>query len=248
MSHLRNIGFEVKDKEEFKDLMAYAFRFGKKYQTSKGIYSRFRDESGAELWTKATLQNELVGMTPFYSTSLIQKVILINQIPDPENPLDGYYEALASPSDLRDPKTALFPFLFESPNFWRNQPHTLPLPYTIELILSPAQLQSYPTRMDYLNSVPPDEPLNLRAFFPLGYVESEPSRKAYAIVTGIAEDIQEKRNQTTRLPFLLIQLNTLGMKIEVPVSKEKIQGELKVNGVIKGIFWVLGIPLHPVFE
>lgn len=247
MSHLKNIGFQVNDKEEFKNLMVYAFKKGKKFQTSKGIYSRFRDESGAELWTKATFSNELIGMTPYYHTALIQNVILINKESYSNSYLDGYYECLAAPSDLYDPKTALFPFLFESPDFWRNQPSTLPIPYTIEVIFSPTEIHAYATKLDYINSVPKDQPLNLRAFLPLGYVEDDPDLKTYAIVTGIVKSIEEKRNQTTRNPFLLLRIDTLGMEVEIPVSQEKVKGELKAEGVIKGTFWVLGRVLHPVF-
>lgn len=64
--------------------------------------------------------------------------------------------------------------------------------------------------------------------------------QAIALLTGHVIETYKIRNQLTDNEFIYANISTLGGNYDIVVDPEILQGDIRVNGVISGMFWLSG--------
>ncbi len=250
MNHLEHLGFVVKDKEDFRLLLKFAVRQGKRYRNDKGFYVRYRDGSGAELWVQLDLQQRIVGVTPFFDGMALPTVCLTEKVPSKLSVLSGGFIAWAAPQKKDDPQSALYPFLFEAVNFQQVQLRYLPINYQVQLTAFPHEIQFFRNRGEYLEyQRQQPEPMASKAFLPVGYLEFGKvlPKGAYAWIAGEVLKSDVLFNYLTRKMYFHFFIQTLGMQMDVVCHPDYVPFRPDKGAVLNGLFWVGGKPLHPPF-
>ena len=248
MSLLTNIGFPVKNSKELERLAKFITSIGKVYIVPKGQYVFYRDASGAELWIQRNARKQIIGLTPFYQGITLQNLYLKNsfQRKNRLNPLDGSYFAIYNENDI------IFPVVFDVPDYFRSQPHELPTIYTCSLVAFTINLNCFSNKAEFVEFQRTNEKgapvISDRAFIPVGIKgKASGEEEPVALISGKIKKIYKRKNKLTRKIFYHIVLETLGIKIDVVASPDKICRNAREGYILYGLFHIFGRPLHPPF-
>src|SRR5262245_12965473 len=125
-SNFSTIGLPVASKE---DMIALANRAGPLAEplvTASGVYFRWSDPSGAEMWLQVNANNDLIGMNPHYAGRSAVRVGLTARLPSAgPSELDGSFHGWADPADDA-PETGCYPFVFDAPDYRLHEELSLP--------------------------------------------------------------------------------------------------------------------------
>lgn len=117
-SHFSSIGIPLHSKDELNDLCGRIGPLAEAFDAERGVYFRWADPSGAEVWIQVSIENVILGMNPhFVGKSLVR--VRLTARPDTGSPssLDGRFHGWADPGppDGAEPSGA-YPFLFDAPD------------------------------------------------------------------------------------------------------------------------------------
>ncbi len=244
-----DIGFRIKSSRDLEQLAKLSLKLARKsYKTPYGYYLLYRDPSGAELWTQTDLKRNLIGMNPNYQGVTLQNVYLKKafQRSNIKTAMDGSLLAIYQNDEVA------FPFVFDVPNFLKSVPSSLPKLYSCNLVGFTQWMKCFKDAfafLDYQKEKEPGTPLlSAKSFLPVGMKnKSSGEEEPYALLSGDVRKIYPRKNKLTRKTFYHLVVETLGFKLDVVVSSDKICRGLSVGNTIYGIFYLSGIPLHPPF-
>jgi hypothetical protein len=125
-SHLSSIGLPVNDQADFAALADRIGPLATPIEVSQGAYWRWSSECGAEMWLQSNTDNELVGMTPFFSGDARTRVRLTARVTRPDDtPLEGAFHGWAAP-DQSASESGEYPFVFDAIDYGRYNQLVLP--------------------------------------------------------------------------------------------------------------------------
>lgn len=250
-SHMSCIGIPMNSEDDFRVFLEKLFDKGTKIKTRNGTYLKWEIGDGVELWGQLDSKNMAIGMNPHFSGSSNMKVLLSNRVQrETATKLDGAFYAWANPEKEED-GSGEFPFVFDLPNLDIYDSIKIPQIIDVQLAAFAHEIQIYESEEDFDKSQKGELKFAAKSFIPSGLFspngEDTLPPRAEAIFTGIIEEFKRIVNQDTGCEFYWMKVNTLGGDIDVVVDPEMLNGNLEVNGIVQGAFWISGkIVTEPV--
>lgn len=245
MSNLSNIGFSVQSEADVRNILELAYSRGKTIPVHNGAYVVYSDASGAELWLQFNDKKEFVGFNPHFRGQSQRNICLTAEVERPESPLDRAFYAWAAPSELNNPESGMYPFVFDLPNGLQYNAFPFPLDTPLQLAAFVQGLELYESEEDY-NQHQTDEPkLAAQSFIPSGlfHVGSENgpgSPQATGVFAGIIKASEKRKNDLTGEAFYWLLVDTLGGEVDVVGDLRYFEKEPRVGGIAFGQFWLSG--------
>ena len=98
-SHFSTIGLPVASEEDMNALANRVGPLAEPLAAPNGVYFRWSDPSGAELWLQVNANNEVIGMNPHYAGRSAVRVGLTARLPSAgPSELDGSFHGWADPA------------------------------------------------------------------------------------------------------------------------------------------------------
>jgi hypothetical protein len=256
MSNLSDIGFPVPSGEQdVNEMIQNVLPFVKIIPCPLGIYYKFTDASGAEIYLQANLGQELIGFNPHFEGQSRRLVALTKIIERDSSELDGGFHAWAAPSDETKPETGEYPFVFDVPDF--RTVGQIELPQTLEVQLTAFasnEFRIFGNERDYLDSQEDEIKMASKSFIPTGMflpdgsgTPIEPPRPI-GMFAGEIKKFELKTNTLSKEKFYWFLIETLGGEADVVADPKLIAGEPQIGGVITGQFWLSGRIIQPRAE
>jgi len=245
MSHYANIGFAVHTDDELNQLVEQAYKAGQPVTSRKGLYVRYLDPSGAELWLQVNERKELVGLNPYFQGDSRVAVEFRESMVDESEYLDGGYYCWANPSASSDPdEPGDFPFVLDFPDFFSNPEFEFPCRKEVGICAFAEELEVFESE-EVFDSIQPSEIMMApESFIPVGLLGEEGELnempQAFAVINGRILRSELKNNVLTDQPFWWMHIQTFGAKIDVVASKELISVVPQVGNIVSGTFWLVG--------
>lgn len=243
-SHLSSIGLPVSEKAEFAALADRIGPLANPIEVPHGTYWRWSSECGAEMWLQANTDNELVGMTPFFSGKARIRIRLTDRVARPrDNSLEGAFHAWADPDD-NDSETGAYPFVFDVIDYCQYSDVSLPTVVDAQIAAFAHEVSVYPTLDAYNASRMGELKFASQSFIPSGLFSPEGKATeppdSMAIFTGHVVVTETKTNSLTGVEYYWALVETLGGSFDVVFDPELCDTAPVVGGVISGSFWLCG--------
>lgn len=242
-SHFTDIGFVFTSSEEVVALARSMPPATPAIATSAGDYVRWSPGGGAELWFQRSPDLQLVGMNPHFDVETRTPVRLMERVDDPAHPLDGGFHLWLAPEPVdpgdEDPGVGASPLFVDTPDMRTYDGIELPLDvdasiaafaHTLEVFGSEAELRATGSMMATESLIPSG------LFFP-GGAERAPA-KAEAIVHGVVEATETRRNGATGNEFLWARVRTYGARLEVVADPTLATRAPAAGDILGGTFWM----------
>jgi hypothetical protein len=243
-SNFSTIGLPVASGE---DMNALANRVGpvaERLATPNGVYFRWSDSSGAEMWLQVNANNELIGMNPHYAGRSAVRVGLTARLPSAgPSELDGSFHGWADPAGDA-PDTGCYPFVFDAPDYRLHEELSLPARKEVQIAAFAHEIAAFKTVAAYEASQTGDLKSASQSFIPSGLFtpagNSTVPPQARAIFAGHVLAADEKINVLTGRAFYWALVETFGGAYDVVIDSNLLPGVPAVGGVISGSFWLSG--------
>lgn len=244
MSHFANVGFDVQDNDALNDLLEKVYSKGDSVNSRQGLYVRYQDESGAELWIQVTEKKELVGINPFFDGESAVRVGIMSALDNAEDFLDGSFYGWANPDNLEGEEPGDYPFVFDLPDFYATTEFDMPSTQRVMLNAFAEQIEIFKSEEEFLELQPTEMSMAPESFIPIGLLDEDggPSTdpKAFALINGRILACELKHNQLTGQSFWWLFVKTLGGKLDVMVAEEEMIKKPEAGNVVSGTFWLIG--------
>jgi hypothetical protein len=243
-SHLSSIGLPVNDQADFAALADRIGPLATPIEVDDGIYWRWSSECGAEVWLQTNADNELVGMTPFFSGNARIRVRLTARIArSGDTPLEGAFHGWADPTE-DDPDSGAFPFVFDAIDYSKYAGIGLPSIVNAQIAAFAHEISVYPTLDAYNSSQTGELHFSSQSFIPSGLFSPEGSSTeppgSMAIFTGHVAATTAKTNSLTGAKYYWARVDTLGGSFDVVIDPVLCDAAPVVGGVLSGSFWLCG--------
>jgi hypothetical protein len=250
MSNLSNIGFNVTSQEGFQELLSTIYQVSLPLQTKEGIYNIYTDGSGAQMYIQFNTKNECIGANPHYVGKSKRTVCLTDAFERPESELDGAFHCWAAPSEVNNPTSGAYPFVFDSPEFKTIGTIDFPQNADIQLAGFAHELSVYSSENEFAEHQTGEVKWATQSFIPSGLFYSDEGKEpevpqATGILTGTIKEFERKKNELTGEAFYWLLVDTLGGEIDVVADLRFFDREPQRGGVIQGVFWLSGRLLNP---
>jgi len=135
-----------------KDMNALANRVGplaERLAAPSGVYFRWSDPSGAEIWLQVNANNELIGMNPHYAGRSAVRVGLTARLPSAgPSEFDGSFHGWADPAGYA-PDTGCYPFVFDAPDYQLYEELSLPARKEVQIAAFAHEIAAFETVAAY---------------------------------------------------------------------------------------------------
>ncbi|MFN9112847.1 MAG: hypothetical protein ACK5XN_22510 [Bacteroidota bacterium] len=246
MSNFSNIGFDVNSDEEFLALVQGIAKASATMKVEEGLYARYSDPSGAELYLQFDNRNEFVGINPYFNGKSLRKVCLQHFVEREDNPLEGGFHAWSNPTVENVPESGEYPFVFMSPAYRAEDVFHLPCTVEIQLTAFAQEIEFFATERDFYAQQTSDINISSQSFVPLRHAAmpgddyDQGQLIALAFFTGIVKEVNVRRNEWTAEAFLCLLVDTYGGEIDVVADPRLFQTVPVVGGIIQGEFYLTG--------
>lgn len=238
-SHMTSLGFPVATEQDFRHYTYQASEFGRTLETSKGSYIVWPPGYGIELWVQANLHKRIIGMNPHFRGYGKMRAYLTRRVIRREHTiLEGAFYSWATPPGTAANK-GLYPFVFEAPDYALYDALALPGTAYVQLAAFAQLLQGYENADAYkvAQGADPDGEFFIS---PALNTTPEEAPPAYATFSGHVLEAAVITNPITNLKFNWALVHTLGGAIDIIADPQVVQGNIAVNGMVKGTFWLSG--------
>lgn len=247
MSNLSDIGFPTPDEQAVNDMIWHVIELTAPIECSHGIYLKFSDESGAEIYLQGNFKQELIGFNPHFAGKSRRKVGLTKKIERDSSELDGGFHAWANPDEEKIIDSGEYPFVFDVPDFRINEEIEIPKLCEIQLTaFASNDFQMFANEKDYYYSQKDETKMAAKSFIPSGMflpdenaAPIEPPRPI-GIFAGEIKEFELWTNKVSGVKFYSFLVETLGGEVDVVADPKLIAGEPKVGGIVSGQFWLSG--------
>src|SRR5262249_30808454 len=114
-----------------------------------GVYFRWSDPSGAEIWLQVNANNELIGMNPHYAGRSAVRVGLTSRLPSARpSELDGSFRGSAEPAGDAH-ATGCYPFVFDAPDYRLHEELSLPARKEVQIAAFAHEIAAFETIAAY---------------------------------------------------------------------------------------------------
>ncbi len=248
MSNLSDIGFPVQNEQDVNVLITETIKYVESIKCSQGIYLRFADASGAEIYLQGNNEQELIGFNPHFAGKSRRKVGLTKQIERDSSELDGGFYAWANPKDY-ETDAGDYPFVFDIPDFRLTSDIRLPQIQEIQLTaFASSDFKVYESEKHYNETQEGEIKNSSKSFVSSGLFAFDTEDKSsdlnavrpIAIFAGVIIEFELKKNELSGENFYWFLVETLGGETDVVADVKLINNEPKIGGVVSGQFWLSG--------
>lgn len=246
MSNLSDIGFPVQSEQDVNVLITETIKRVESIKCPHGIYLKFTDPSGAQIYLQGNLQQELVGFNPHFDGKSRRTVSLTKAIERDSSELDGGFQASANSQDNAD-NSVEYPFVFDVPNFRIVPNYQFPQFREIQLTaFASNDFKIFDDEESYLDSQVDEPKLASKSFIPSGMFLPDENKTAIepprpiGIFAGEIKEFELKTNQLSNEKFYWFLVESLGGEIDVVADVKLISNEPKIGGIVSGQFWLSG--------
>jgi hypothetical protein len=243
MSDLSNIGFNIDTEDEFATLIEKSFETASQIEVPWGFYIHFIDSSGAELWTQLNLDGEFIGFHPHFHGMSRRVVAITREIEGEDSELDGMFHAWANPTELTEPESGDYPFVFNVPDMKVLDEMDYPQNVEIQLTAFASDLEFYPNEDDYYGSQDEELQFAIESFMPIGLFDEDEngeSPEPFAVFSGVVQQSEVRTNEMTGEEFYWMLVDTLGGEVDVVASTDLCESLPNPLSIIQGQFWLSG--------
>jgi hypothetical protein len=243
MSDLSNIGFNIDTEDEFATLIEKSFETASQIEVPWGFYIHFIDSSGAELWTQLNLDGEFIGFHPHFHGMSRRVVAITREIEGEDSELDGMFHAWANPTELTEPESGDYPFVFNVPDMKVLDEMDYPQNVEIQLTAFASDLEFYPNEDDYYGSQDEELQFAIESFMPIGLFDEDENGEApkpFAVFSGVVQQSEVRTNEMTGEEFYWMLVDTLGGEVDVVASTDLCESLPNPLSIIQGQFWLSG--------
>lgn len=242
-SHFLTIGLPVASAEDMNALANRVGPLAEPLAARGGVYFRWSDPSGAEMWLQVNADNELIGMNPHYAGQSAVRVGLTARLPSArKSDLDGSFHGWADPTGDA-PDTGCYPFVFDAPDYRLHEELSLPARKEVQIAAFAHEIAAFETVAAYEASQTGLMSAS-QSFIPSGLFtpagESTVPPKARAIFAGHVLAADERINVLTGRAFYWALVETFGGAYDVVVDSNLLPGVPEIGGVLSGSFWLSG--------
>lgn len=240
-NHFENIGFHIQGKEEYRALGDEALEKGKKvlWEDSSFEYYCWAVGKDIELWIALDQEGYIRCFSPYYSSSKIIEMKIVEEVSDNEcDYCRGFY------AERPDSKSAAdMPIIFDMPNS--------------KIVRSIVKLETYQKvelcgfaeEFRYFESIKEFKKFKDR-FSPEYYIpcgtfsprkdDADFKQSAHAILAGLVNTFKRVENVETGNTFYHFTLDNSFGDIDVIVNTSELDRQPKIGGVVNGTFWFTG--------
>lgn len=249
MSNLSDIGFPIKGEQDINEMILQVINHVKEIRCERGLYLKFADASGAELYLQGNFDQELIGFNPHFAGQSRRTVALTKFIERDSSELDGGFHAWANPQD-ESGESGDYPFIFDAPDF-RTVPN-LQLPKTVEIQLTAFasnDFKMFSDEREYLESQENSLKYAAKSFVPSGLVSFElPEGEDFDLTvlrpisffSGEVKAVEVKTNELTKENFYSLLVETLGGEVDVVADPKLVAQTPQTGNIVSGQFWLSG--------
>ena len=251
MSNLSDIGFPVKSDQDVNQIIMDLIPHLESIPCAPhGFYYKYEDDSGAQMFLQADSMQDMIGFNPSFSGQSERRVRLIKAIERDTSDLDGAFHAWSNPKENSDnEESGDYPFVFDMPNFRNFDGLGLPEIRKVQIsAFASNDFQVFDDEESFQSSQKGETQVATRSFIPSGLfsidangesVNVDPPQ-AHAILTAEIKRLELKTNQRTKQKFYWFLAETFGGEIDIVADAKLVRDEPKVNGIIRGSFWLSG--------
>lgn len=248
MSNLSDIGFPTRSEQDVNEMIMHVLELTKPVQTARGVYLKFTDSSGAEIYLQGNFQQELIGFNPHYAGKSRRTVGLTKSVERESSELDGGFHAWANPSGEDFENTGEYPFVFDVPDFRVVGQIDFPQVCAIQLTaFASNDFQIFADEKEFDENQKGELKYAAKSFVPVGlydfegenWDESNPPRPIGKFA-GEIKAFELKTNELSGEKFYWFLAETLGGEVDVVADAKLIAGEPKIGGIVSGQFWLSG--------
>lgn len=246
MSNLSDIGFPAKGDEEINAMIVSVLEGAVELKCENGLYLRFSDPSGSELYLQGNHSHEMVGFNPHFSGKSRRTVALLHTIARDTSELDGAYHAVANPSEA-DASLGDHELIFDVPDFRMFKTGAMPCIVTVQLT---AFGSNDFTLLEDAAAVAAHVPAGTwqpGRFIPPGLKDllADPSvdlsqMRPVARITGTVMEWELRRNVVNGNRFYWILADTEGGEVDIVIDPVYVPKEPQAGNLIAGHFWLSG--------
>ncbi len=242
-SHLSSLGINVKDKNEFIELFKKANEKGEHISTKSGKYVKWEMGDGVELWGQIDNSGNPIGLNPHFSGESVMKVRIVDLVKNEDDTiLDGAIHCWAEP--VEGESDGIYPFLFDSPDFDMYQDIKCPQVVSVKVTGIAHEISTYENEKEFDQLQNSESKFASESFIPIGLFsennDGKSTLEAMALFTGYVLETKIIRNSYTNIQIHWARIKTLGGELDIIVDPEILNGEIVVNGIVSGTFWLTG--------
>ncbi|MBU5483744.1 hypothetical protein KQI86_05330 [Clostridium sp. MSJ-11] len=242
-SHFSSIGLNIIKKEDFSNYFNEAYENGEEISTELGTYIKWSIGNGVELWGQIDKNNRAIGMNPHFTGKSKMRVRITDKIKrEDDTVLDGAFYCWADPQEGES--QGAYPFVFDLPDMEIYREINTPQIVNAQITGFAHKISVYKDDEEFSNSQEKEFKLAPEAFIPVGLFNSTEkdrnSSQAMAMFTGHVVDRCKLRNFYTDIEFIWAKVSTLGGEFDIVVDPEILEGDICVNDVVEGTFWLSG--------
>jgi hypothetical protein len=247
MSNLSDIGFPVTSGQDVNDVIMSAIPHAEEIRCPRGIYLKFSDSSGAEIYLQGNFNNELIGFNPHFAGKSSRLVRLAATVERDSSELDGGFHAWANPTGEKD-DSGDYPFVFDVPDFRMNDRLDFPCNRQIQLTaFASNDFQIYADERAFDETQSSALKYAAKSFVPSGLfsldeeqpAESQPPQPV-GLFAGEIKDFALLTNGLSGEKFYWLLVETLGGEVDVVADPKLMTIEPNVGGIVRGQFWLSG--------
>lgn len=254
VSHFEDIGFNIKNKDDFKLFINRIVQNGKKKPTKIGNYYLFSPDGKIEVWV-FTKQGDFRTITPFYNGKS-KLPVLIENIFESENKATKI-RCWVNPNEKSDDGEV--PFVFEVPDYWLvNKSLKTKGRHFIRLTAFAEEASFYENEQDFSKNAPINKEIRestkkfprdrqIRGyasnhFIPLGTFSKTEGQEdeTNAKFAGKIKELQLITNKFTKNNFYWMVVETFFGELDVVCAEKAFSSKPKVGGILDGTFYLGG--------
>lgn len=248
MSNLSDIGFPTPDDQAVNDMIWHVIELTKPIECQQGIYLKYTDESGAEIFLQGNFKQELIGFNPHFAGKSRRKVGLAEKIERDSSELDGGFHAWANPQNEDIEKSGEYSFVFDAPNFRTTEIEEFPAISEIQLTaFASNDFEIFADEKSYIESQEKEPKSASKSFVPVGLLSfgenEKPDLSVVRPIGKFAGEIKEfeiKTNKISGEKFYWFLVETLGGETDVVADPKLVSNEPQIGGIVSGTFWLSG--------
>ncbi len=246
MSNLSDIGFPVRGEQDVNEILMNALKHTEVVTCDRGVYLKFSDESGAELYLQGNKEQELIGFNPHFAGKSRRNVSLTESIQRDSSELDGGFYAWAVPNESGD--NGEYPFVFDVPDFRTIGGECFPELCEIQLTAFASNDFEMSGGQNESHFAAGSEPTIASWSFVSNGLEALEEidetdltlARPIATVSGEVKQFERKSNTLSGEEFCWLLVETLGGEIDIVIDPKYLTSEPQIGGIVNGTFWLSG--------
>lgn len=211
------------------------------------VYWVWEAGQGTEIWFQFNeTTNTIISSSPAFK-GMTRITVNVTQALEEESPLEALLQGWVNPRD-NDPESGDYPMVFTWLDKGLHPQLEYPQIHTFQITAFAHELVAYPNEDAFSASQPSsgdaDEikvSIGSESFIPTGmFVEEGDTPRPTAMFNGRVLDMKELASPLDDEPFYWLRVRTFGGEYDVVVSSDVIEGELAIDGIVSGVFWLCG--------